>query len=397
MPGLIGGRSESEMNMTSIREAIRRMFAQIEPLPAGTYHYMSPPSDPNNYRLHLRLEPDGAGLLIVNASTILHLNRTAAEYAFYLVQNLPEQQAINNIVKRYRVSRAQAFQDYRDFHDRIETLISTPDLDPVTFLDFDRQTPFSGAVSAPYRLDCALTYRLPDVETPSAAPLDRVTRELSTEEWKAVIDKAWTAGIPHVVFTGGEPTLRPDLAELIAHAESNDQVTGLISDGLALAEKDALDRLLQTGLDHMMIVLRSEDERSWKALQNALDADLFVAVHLTITPESRDFIAGLLDRLSGMGVKAISLSASDPSLAAVVDEAREKAANLHFELVWNLPVPYSAVNPVSLELEDQEQPDGAGRAWLYVEPDGDTLPAQGVNVVLGNMLTDPWDKIWKTG
>jgi len=32
---------------------------------------------------------------------------------------------------------------------------------------------------------------------------------------------------------------------------------------------------------------------------------------------------------------------------------------------------------------------------LYVEPDGDVLPAQGVNRVLGNILTDPWKKIWK--
>ena len=38
---------------------------------------------------------------------------------------------------------------------------------------------------------------------------------------------------------------------------------------------------------------------------------------------------------------------------------------------------------------------GAGTAWLYVEPDGDVLPAQGVNKVLGNLLTDPWEKIWK--
>ena len=38
---------------------------------------------------------------------------------------------------------------------------------------------------------------------------------------------------------------------------------------------------------------------------------------------------------------------------------------------------------------------GAGKAWLYVEPDGDVLRGQGYyQEVLGNMLTDSWEKIW---
>jgi MoaA/NifB/PqqE/SkfB family radical SAM enzyme len=37
---------------------------------------------------------------------------------------------------------------------------------------------------------------------------------------------------------------------------------------------------------------------------------------------------------------------------------------------------------------------GGGRAWLYVEPDGDALPTQGVDRVLGNVLRDSWADIW---
>ena len=97
------------------------------------------------------------------------------------------------------------------------------------------------------------------------------------------------------------------------------------------------------------------------------------------------------------GVSSISLSASKPSLADALANARQKAADLNLRLVWDLPVPYSALHPVALELaaDNAPQPDGAGKAWLYVEPDGDVLPAQGINKVLGNILTDPWKKIWK--
>ena len=66
-----------------------------------------------------------------------------------------------------------------------------------------------------------------------------------------MLDKAWAFGIPHITFTGGEPTLREDLPALIAHAEANGQVTGLLTDGLKLADDAYLNSLLQTGLDHL--------------------------------------------------------------------------------------------------------------------------------------------------
>ena len=380
--------------MTSKMNSLRRLFTPIKPIPSGIYHYISPPDDPRNYRLHLRLEPEGNGVLIINASTILHLNQTAAEYAYYLVKNESVQQAAHKMAERYHVDQEQANNDYQELVDRIQTLINTPYLDPVTFLDLDRIRPFTGHITAPYRLDCALTYRIPERTTESAL-VKRVDRELDTFEWKSVFDKAWSVGIPHIIFTGGEPTLRDDLPELIAHAESNDQVTGLISDGLRLSERDYMDSLLQTGLDHLMIIFQPDNEAAWDALENSLVEDLFVAVHLTLDDKNKDELAGLIDQLAERGVKAISLSAHDQRLYGVLEKLRSQVADLTLELVWNLPVPYSTFNPVDLETELIEQIEGEGRAWLYVEPDGDVLPAQGVNRVLGNILSDNWDQIWK--
>ena len=382
------------MSMTSKINSLRSLFTPIKPIPSGIYHYISPPDDPRNYRLHLRLEPGGNGVLIINASTILHLNQTAAEYAYYLIKNEPVEQAAHKMVARYHVELEQAKNDYQELVDRIQTLINTPDLDPVTFLDIDRIRPFTGHITAPYRLDCALTYRITGGTTETAL-VKRVDRELDTNEWKSVFDKAWSAGIPHIIFTGGEPTLRDDLPELIAHAESNDQVTGLISDGLRLSERNYLDSMLQTGLDHLMIIFQPDNEAAWDALENSLVEDLFVAVHLTLDEKNKDELSGLIDQLAERGVKAISLSAHDQSLYGVLEKLRSQVANLNLELVWNLPVPYSTFNPVDLETELIEQIEGEGIAWLYVEPDGDVLPAQGVNRVLGNIFSDNWDQIWK--
>ncbi len=379
--------------MTSFLNPFKRLFNPTRPAP-GLYHYQSPPDDPRNYRLHLRMEEHGGGILIVNAATVLHLNLTAAEYAYYLVNNTDPDEAARQMATRYNVSPDQARQDYLDLAERIQILVTTPDLDPVTYLDFALQKPFSGELTAPYRLDCALTYRLPGDEPEDAAPIERVGRELSTAEWQTILDKAWGAGIPHAVFTGGEPTLRDDLPELIAHAEKLGMVSGLLTNGLRLAEEQYLDQLLQAGLDHLLLVLHPQDEQSWQAVGNAMVEDLSVAVHLTLSEENHEQAGAILERLVGMGVKRVSLSATGPELSEALSTARDRAASLHLDLVWNLPVPYSALHPVALEAGDVLM-SGAGRAWLYVEPDGDVRPTQGDARVLGNLLNDPWKNIWK--
>jgi hypothetical protein len=378
-----------------ILEYIASRFTPVTALPPGSYHLESAPEDGKPYRLHLRLQADGGGILVVNAATILHLNPTAAEYAYHLVRGATADEAAREIAARYRVNREQAYGDFRDFVDRIQTLIETEDLDPVTFLDFERIAPNSAALTAPLRLDCALTYQLPEGADPLMSPSKRVTRELTTDEWKAILDKAWDFGIPHVVFTGGEATLRADLPELIERAEHNGQVCGLLTDGHKLGDHAYLNILLQTGLDHLMIVLPTGGEPDWQAIQNALVADIFLSVHYTITPQNVAGVAALMQKLHKAGVEAMSLSISNPQLAAELAQLSESAAEMGLRLVSDLPVPYSTANPVSLETAEDDEVSGAGKVWLYVEPDGDVLPAQGMpGQILGNLLTDDWEKIY---
>jgi len=291
------------------------------------------------------------------------------------------------------VSPKQAMHDYLDFIERVETLLHTTDLDPVTYLDFDRHDPYSKEVSAPYRLDCALTYRLPEGENVRYAPTERAKSELAAAEWKTILDKAWAAGIPHVIFTGGEPALRDDLPELIAHAEKNGQVCGLLSGSSRIADAGYLKTVLDSGLDHLMFLLQPNDENSWASVRNAMQADLATTVHLTLDRALAAQAGELPERLRQAGVKAISLSASDSAGAEALVALRDRAAGLGLSLQWDLPVPYSAANPVAREIGAPSS--GAGKAWLYVEPDGDVLPEQGVNRVLGNFLRDSWESIWQ--
>jgi MoaA/NifB/PqqE/SkfB family radical SAM enzyme len=326
----------------------------------------------------------------------LNLNPTAAEYAYHFIKGTDPEEAAKQIAARYRVSKGMALDDFRDFADRIRTLISTPDLDPVSFLGFERVPPHSADLTAPLRLDCALTYKLPRGTKAEYAPVKRADRELTTEEWKTILDKAWRVGIPHVTFTGGEPTLRKDLPALIAHAEKNGQVCGLLTDGMKLSDKKYLDALLQTGLDHLLFLLQPESKKSWGALETVMPEDIFVTVHLTLNKKNAKKLDAILEKLAGLEVKSISASAADLSLKNELQTLANKAASLNLTLTFDLPVPYSEQNPVALETAEDNVPAGAGKAWLYVEPDGDVLPAQGMaDRVLGNFLRDDWEKIYQ--
>ncbi|HEX9388221.1 MAG TPA: radical SAM protein [Anaerolineales bacterium] len=369
-------------------------FAKIEPLPAGVYHKQDI-QDNKPYRVHLRLKSDGSGIFILNASTVLQLNATAAEYAYHFIHGTEPDEAVKQISSRYRVSKDIAKADYQDFMDKIETLISTPDLDPVSFLDFERAAPHSADLTSPLRLDCALTYRLREDSSAEYAPTKRVDGELSTEEWRLILDKAWQAGVPHITFTGGEATLRDDLPDLIAHAEKNGQVCGLLTDGLRLIDKNYLDLLLQTGLDHILFLLQPDNDKSWVALETIMAEDIFVTVHLTLNQDNITVAEEVLERLAKLDVKSLSLTSSDNSLRDTYDALRDKAATLGLTLKFDLPVPYSASNPVVYEAQEAAIPEGAGKAWLYVEPDGDVLTSQeNSNQVLGNLLRDEWKQIY---
>jgi organic radical activating enzyme len=374
----------------NLSETLRLLISPSKPLPPGIYHYIAPHGDSSAYRLHLRLEPDGTGILSVNASTILHLNQTAAEYAYHLVRRTTDETTARLVSGRYKVSPQQALQDYRDFKERIELLLMTADLDPEIFLDMERSK--QQALSAPLRLDCALTYRLPQGVDPSFAPIDRVIQELSTDEWKAIIDKAWAVGIPHIIFTGGEATLREDLPELILHAEKNGQVTGLLSDGTKFKENAYFETLLQSGLDHLLFLLHPESDASWDALSISLAADLFVTTHLTVTPYNLASVPVWLEKIKGLGAQIISLSTSDLNLQDQLISTMNRAAELDLKLVWNLPVPFSALNPVALEIGSENQDNMP--STVYVEPDGDVRLAQDHPHLLGNLFTHNWETIW---
>ena len=375
-------------------DVLRRLFPPPPTLPVvppGMYHRMTAAPLGSPYRLHLRVDGDGRGLLIVNASTVLHLNQTATAYAWHLLHGTDDEQAAQWVAQRFRITRGRARRDGRLIRDQIEALAEGEDQDPVVVMGMERLEPFADRPPAPYRLDLALTFRTADESRQDPRARRTVGRELETDEWKAVLSQAWTAGIPHVVFTGGEPTIRADLPALIRHAENLGQVSGVVTGGERLSDAARMDRLLRAGVDHLLVVVDANNPASLDGLKRAVEADVFCAAHLTFGPAAAA-VETQLRQLKSLGVSRVSVSAPPgPAGETALRVAQQEMAELGLSLVWDLPVPYSRHNPLRLELADRAM----GRAWLYVEPDGDVLPTQGEEPVLGSLLRDSILALWQ--
>ena len=306
----------------SQRSTLRQGSGQALNLQPGLYHYTRQDEDEKS-RVHLRIDPDGVGTLIVNANRVMHLNPTAALMAYLILENVNEQSALKSIQNKYRIGASQARADLSEFRIQISELLRPDGACPIHELELDTSMPFSDRPSAPYRMDLAVTYRCNNDCAHCYNARERNFPELNTENWKLITDKLWALGVPHIVFTGGEATLRDDLPELIRHAESNGQITGLNTNARRLSDEKYVQQLVEAGLDHVQITVESCDEQihdemmqtkgafkqTIQGLKNVLATKLYVMTNTTMLRTNVHKIPDTLDFLADLGVPTIGLNA----------------------------------------------------------------------------------------
>lgn len=397
-----------------------RAAAAVPAVPkSGVYHYLREDPDGKS-RIHLRLDADGRGILLVNASRVFHLNPTAAFMAYLALEKIPQPDAVRAITRQYRVAAEDALLDYAQFLPQLDELTAPDGACPIHDMDLEILAPFSRQPSAPYRMDLALTYRCNNNCPHCYNARPRSFPEMDTAAWKQTLDHLWEIGIPHIVFTGGEPTLRPDLPELIAHAEKLGQITGINTNGRRLKDPAFVQALLDAGLDHAQITLESHDPAfhdrmvgprgAWEdtvaGLRNALATRLFVMTNSTLLQENSPYLAETLDFLAGLGVPTIGLNAliysgrgktvgtglPESALPPLLEIARTKTTAAGQRLIWYTPTQYCNFDPVQMSLGVK-----GCTAALYnmcIEPDGSVLPCQSYYTSLGNIRVDAWEAIW---
>jgi radical SAM protein with 4Fe4S-binding SPASM domain len=67
--------------------------------------------------------------------------------------------------------------------------------------------------------------------------IDRTEKELTTKQWKSIIDQIAAEGCIWLLITGGEPLLRPDFLEIYLHAKKRGLIITLFTNGVYMTEK----------------------------------------------------------------------------------------------------------------------------------------------------------------
>jgi len=244
---------------------------------------------------------------------------------------------------------------------------------------------------------------------------------LSTNEWKKIIDKCRKVGIPQLTFTGGEPTMRNDLVELIEY--SRWFVTRLNTNGLKL-DREYAQRLYNASLDGIQITLYSHNPethdflvgkkggfyRTVEGIKNCLEVGLNVSVNTPLIGLNKDY-SEMLKFLKNMGVTYTGCSGLIPTGGAqhTLKEGGALPNREMFETMSNavvtahmLGMDIQFTSPGWLTNEQLNQLGlsipacGACLSNMAITPRGDVIPCQSWlhGETLGNFLTTPWKKIW---
>ena len=257
----------------------------------------------------------------------------------------------------------------------------------------------------PTTLLAELTYRCPLHCPYCSNPLEmtRAEAELGTEDWKRVFTQARDLGVLQLGLSGGEPMVRKDLEELVAHARGLGMYSTLVTSGLGLTGPRA-ERLKASGIDHIQISFQDVDTDTaekiagvrsvkQKRLAAALvkELDLAFSVNVVLHRANLDRIEDIIDMAAAMGADRVELANTQYYGWALknrstlmptreqVERARAVAQRAIERYRAKMQIIY--VMPDYYEAYPKPCYGGWGNVYILVTPDGRALPCHGATEI----------------
>ena len=430
--------------------SINNLFAQYKEYKNGISHCTFNPEGPGVVRIHLvppkfRLFGDRTYIVILNGYYLLPLGYSWAlllskfmkevnAFAGKPITEKDEERIFENTVKKTAsvypsMSKADIEEDL-EFILRVLFAVARGD-DPEIEIEKLSLRQYGKNMTAPHRMDLLIS-AMTDAEGKwqcnqkctfcyAAGQCKSQAKELGTDDWKKIIEKLYKANVPMVTFTGGEPTMRTDLASLVAHAEK--MVIRLNTNGINLTP-ELVDELKKAGLDSVQVTLYSHDETvhnklvgcehfndTVNGIKNAVTAGLDVSVNTPLCKKNEDYIK-TLEFIKSMGVSFVTISGLIcTGMAEINHEEYDLTEDELFEIVKGAKM-FCTLNEMEMDftspgLISKEKLEaigmnvpmcGAALSNMAIAPDGTVVPCQSwlnSNADLGNILTDKFSDIWK--
>ena len=302
--------------------------------------------------------------------------------------------------------------------------------------DFD-QAPFTIA----WELTRACAYAC--VHCRADAQPHRDPRELSTTEAKALIERLAAFGNnPILIFTGGDPLMRPDVFELIAYAAERGLRCSLTPTATALPTRERLEKALQAGIRRVALSLDApraeihDDFRkvkgSWQRTMDTLhrvhDVGLSVQVNTTVAKHNIDILHEMVPFIQEVGAVQWSVFFLVPTGRAMVEqmvsaEQHEQVFNWLYDLAQIAPFDIKATaapmyrrvaierkraqndgKPVTFQGAGFQYADGLhrptkgvndGNGFLFISHIGDIQPSGFLPITTGNVRTDDIVEVYR--
>lgn len=251
----------------------------------------------------------------------------------------------------------------------------------------------------------------------------KAEEELTTEQGKKLIDEIAQAGFKIMIFSGGEPLMRPDIYELVAHAKAKGLRPVFGTNGTLITEEVA-QRLKDAGAMGMGISLDSIDparhdkfrgqEGCWQqavdGMRNCRKVGLPFQIHTTVMDWNYDEVEQLTDFAVKEGAVAHHVFFLVPTGRAVNIEQESLRAEQYESLLRRI---MEKQKEVDIELKPTCAPQFmriakqvgvetrfqrgclAGTAYCIIGPKGDVQPCAYLNMHLGNVKDTSFVDIWQ--
>jgi len=365
-------------------------------------------------------------LIILRPNKVHHLNKTALYFLSRIYKEHPIsiEKIIKESSKKFSQSEERIKNDLYNLMISVSAILKDKTLEAPS-VKFKKFNTF--AIKYPVISEIALTYRCQNkCIFCYASSQDRGNRqkEMTTEEVKIVIEKiSKQAKVPTLSFTGGEPTLRGDIFELIKYARSLGLRVNLITNGIICGNEKFVMKLKEAGLHSAQVSLEAIDpdlhnkivqnkgafQATIKGLKNLIKHGIHTHTNTTLCGENIHHIYDLIDFLVDLGQEYFSMNMVIRTgggvenkdifpgyteiakvLPSIIKYAREKG----IRPVWYSPTPYCIFNPVEYGLGSKSC--AACDGLLSVDPEGNILPCSSFSQGVGSLLKDDFSKVWNT-
>jgi Fe-coproporphyrin III synthase len=272
------------------------------------------------------------------------------------------------------------------------------------------------------------------------AQSQKANRELTTAEGKALLDDLSAFGSPVILFSGGEPILRPDLPELAQYAVSKG-LRAVISTNGTLITQALAKTLKQIGLSYVGISLDGMEgindsfrgvsgayKQALSGIRNCREAGIKVGLRFTINRLNADQVSPIFDLLkkediprvcfyhlvyAGRGSRLIKEDLDHLETRKVVDLIIDRTKELYdagYEkevltvdnhadgpyLYLRLLKEGSSRAPEVLELLKMNEGNNSGRGIGCISWDGEVYADQfWRHYSFGNIINRPFSQIWQ--